>query len=71
MLVLPAMAYRPHDNPSDVDAEDGVVIIEGPEGLALSMTPEAAEETSQRLLFGAAKAKGQQVAKRRPPIGEG
>lgn len=54
-----------HNDPSNVDAEDGEVIIDGPDGVAISMTPEAADETSQRLLFGAAKAKGQQIAQRR------
>ncbi len=42
-----------------------MVVVDGPNGIAYSMTPEAADETSERLLTGAAKAKGQEVAKNR------
>jgi hypothetical protein len=49
--------------PSDVTAEDGDVIVDGPDGVAISFTPEAADETSSRLLFNAAKARGQQIEK--------
>lgn len=66
------MGIRPHDTPSEVDADEGEVIVEGPAGLALSFTPAAAEETSRRLLKGAMKAIGQKVKagtdlRRRPP----
>lgn len=46
-------------DPSEVDAEEGVVIVRGPNALAIKLTPEAAEETSNRLLDGALKARGQ------------
>ena len=59
------MEREPHDEPSEVDAEEGAVLVEGPDGIAYSMTPGAAYETSGRLMFGAAKAKGQQIAKAR------
>lgn len=36
-------------------------MVDGPDGIALSFTPEAAEETSHRLLDGAVTARGQQV----------
>ena len=56
------MSYdKVHDEPSEVDAEDGQVIVDGPDAVAVSLTPDAAAETSQRLLFGAAKAQGQKV----------
>lgn len=48
-----------HNRPSDVDAEDGEVIVDGPAGTALSMTPEAAEETWSRLHANAQKAASQ------------
>jgi hypothetical protein len=48
-----------YDQPSDVDAEDGKVVIDGPDGVAVLMTPNAALETSDRLLWGASKAQGQ------------
>lgn len=50
-----------HDEPSEVTAEEGEVMVDGPNGVAVSLTPDAAAETSQRLLFGAAKARGQQL----------
>jgi hypothetical protein len=58
-----------HDTPSEVDADEGQVLINGPNGVAVSMTPEAALETSERLVNGAIKAKGQiasRAARRRP-----
>ena len=47
------------DEPSDVDAEDGSVTVNGPDAVDLLMTPDAAEETSERLSTGAMKARGQ------------
>ena len=47
------------DEPSDVDAEGGVVVVRGPGAIDVRMTAGAAEETSQRLLTGALKARGQ------------
>jgi len=49
-----------YDEPSDVDAEDGNVKVKGPGSVRLRFTPEAAEETSERLNTGAMKARGQQ-----------
>lgn len=48
-----------YDKPSEVSAEDGTVMVDGPDGVAVSLTPEAAEETSARLLDGAVEAGGQ------------
>ena len=48
-----------YDEPSRVDAEDGAVILTGPGAVDVRMTPGAAEETSERLLEGAMKARGQ------------
>lgn len=50
-----------HDTPSEVVAEEGVVMVEGPDGVDVSLTPEAAVETSDRLLEGGMKARGQQI----------
>ena len=54
-----------HDEPSKVLAEEGEVMVDGPDGVAVSLTPEAAIETSHRLLDGGLQAQGQKVAKRR------
>lgn len=55
------MEDKIYDEATEVDAEDGNVVLDGPNGVAVLMTPEAAAETSDRLLFGAAKARGQQI----------
>jgi hypothetical protein len=55
------MENKPHDSPSEICAEEGEVMVDGPNGFSYSFTPEAAAETSHRLLFGAAQAKGQQI----------
>ena len=48
-----------YDEPTNVDAKDGTVILKGPDAVDVRMTPDAAEETSERLLEGAMKARGQ------------
>jgi hypothetical protein len=52
---------RAYDEPSEVSAEEGEVLVDGPDGVAVTFTPDAAAETSQRLLIGAAKAQGQKL----------
>lgn len=56
---------KPCDQPSRVAAEEGEVLVDGPDGIALSLSPEAAEETSQRLMDGAARALDQRTAEQR------
>lgn len=48
-----------YDEASEVDAEKGLVIVTGPDAVKVRLTPSAAEETSERLLNGAMKARGQ------------
>lgn len=48
-----------YDQASEVDAEDGSVVVKGPDDVDVRLTPTAAEETSERLLHGAMKARGQ------------
>jgi hypothetical protein len=55
------MDDKVYDEATKVDAEDGKVVLDGPDGVAVLMTPEAALETSDRLLFGASQAMGQRV----------
>jgi hypothetical protein len=59
------MAGRIHETPSDVAAEEGVVIVEGPDGVAVTLTPEAAEETSDRLFQESLNARGQRRDKKK------
>jgi hypothetical protein len=48
-----------YEEPSEVRAADGSVEVEGPDAIDVAMTPEAAEETSDRLINEAVKARGQ------------
>lgn len=48
-----------HDEPSNVKAVDGCVDVDGPDHVDITFTAEAAEETSERLLAQAFKARGQ------------
>ena len=52
---------RTYDKPSVVEANDGEVVVDGPDHVAVTLTPDAAIETSERLFEGAVKAQGQQV----------
>ena len=54
-----------YDCASEVSAEDGDVFVDGPDGVAVALTPEAAQETSERLLEQAATANGQRHFKKR------
>ena len=49
------------DEATKVSAKDGEVILDGPDGVDVKLTPEAARETSTRLWDGAAKAKIQKA----------
>ena len=49
----------PHADPSAVSVEEGEVLVDGPDGVAVAMTADAAEETGKRLLKAAAEARDQ------------
>ena len=49
--------------PSDVSSEDGQVLVDGPDGVDVALTPEAAEQTADRLIEHAANAAGQRISK--------
>jgi hypothetical protein len=56
-----------YDEASEITAEDGAVTIKGPDAVEVRLTPEAAEETSNRILEGSMKARGQSYFSRRRP----
>ena len=55
-----------YEEPSDVTAVDGCVQMDGPDAVDIALTPEAAEETSERLLNAAVTAGGQRRLNRFP-----
>lgn len=48
-----------YSKPSHVVAEEGKVLVDGPDGVDVALTPEAALETGGRLIDRAAEAAGQ------------
>ena len=50
-------SVRSHAEPSEVAAEQGNVIVEGPDGVAVTLTPDAAEETGRRMIHAALEAR--------------
>jgi len=44
---------QPQSEPGTASAEDGLVILDGPNGLAVTMSPTAAAQTGQRLIAAA------------------
>lgn len=57
---------KAYSEPSNVAAEEGEVVVDGSDGVAVSLTPKAAVETSHRLLVQGVTAQGQRVeAKKR------
>jgi hypothetical protein len=47
------------DEPTEIHAVDGKVELDGPDGVDVAMTPEAAEETADRMFRASAEAAGQ------------
>jgi hypothetical protein len=57
-----------YDEPCKVTAQGGEVHLDGPDGVNVSLTPDAAIETSDRLLEAGMTAQGRRViAERRKP----
>ena len=48
-----------YDEATKVTAEDGKVVLDGPDGVDVKVTPEAAEQTAINLEDAAVKARGQ------------
>jgi hypothetical protein len=54
------------DEPSEIQAIDGKVELDGPDGVDVALTPEAAEETADRMFRASAEAAGQRKLGRYP-----
>jgi hypothetical protein len=57
---------EPEEDPGVATAEQGVVLLDGPDGVAIAMTPAAAEETGRRLVAAAQEAASQRNAEAHP-----
>ena len=53
------MADQVHDVAGQATAEGGVVLLDGPDGTALSLTPDAARATGERLIEASKEAGAQ------------
>ena len=58
--------HLPETKPGVAAAEAGQVILDGPNGVAVAMTPEAAQETALSLLDAAEEATHQRDAEAHP-----
>ena len=58
------MARNVLTEPSDCFVEDGLVVQDGPDGVSATFTPEAALETSDRMLQAAMLALGREAIAR-------
>ncbi|WP_425229515.1 hypothetical protein [Sphingomonas sp.] len=50
---------EPEDGPGTASAEQGLVVLDGPDGVAVTMDADAARETGERLIAAAEQAAGQ------------
>ena len=54
-----ASPQEPETKPGVATAEQGVVLLDGPDGVAIAMTAEAADATGRSLIAAAEEAVGQ------------
>ena len=59
-------AKKIYHEPSAVTAKEGDVVVKGPDHVDVALSPDAAEETSNRLLEESMKARGQRHLKHYP-----
>lgn len=52
---------KTHDEASEVSAENGDVVVDGLDGVAVTLTPDAAIETGERLIEQGTHAHGQRI----------
>jgi hypothetical protein len=50
---------QPQNVAGEAVAESGIVMLDGPSGVAVAMLPDAAEQTGRRLIAAAAEARQQ------------
>ncbi len=62
-MSTPSSTPQPRTDPGLASAEDGLVILDGPNGLAVTMTADAAALTGRNLISAAEIARQQMAAK--------
>ncbi|MFA6112859.1 MAG: hypothetical protein WC729_02685 [Sphingomonas sp.] len=60
------MSIKVHDIPTTVTAEEGEVMLDGPDGLAVSFTPDAASKSANAMAAAANEAQLQSSREKRP-----
>ena len=58
-MSAPSEQQLPQNLAGQASAESGVVMLDGPDGVAVAMLPDAAEETGRRLIAAADEARKQ------------
>jgi hypothetical protein len=53
---MSANPIQPFDEAGAVSVEEGIVLVDGPDGVAIALTPEAARVLGERLIAAADKA---------------
>jgi len=53
-------SVRAHDKAGEASAVEGVVVLDGPDGVAVTLSPDAAEQTGRSLIAAAASARQQE-----------
>lgn len=61
-----AQSREPFDRPGVATAEQGQVLLDGPDGVAIALTPDAAEATGRSLVSAADDARDQAAASAGP-----
>lgn len=59
---LPSSEMQPETEPGIASAEGGFVFLDGPDGIAATMTADAAQRTGQSLIDAATLAKTQKAS---------
>lgn len=59
---MPSNEPQPETEPGIASAEDGLVLLDGPDGVAMTLTADAAARTGQSLIDAAAVAESQKTA---------
>ncbi len=63
-----ARGLSPSSDAGIATAEQGLVLLDGPDGVAIAMTPECAAETASQLAAAAEEARRQQARGSGPPV---